>query len=165
MLVRQAVLEDVAAVVRLEADCLGPDAWSEGLVREGIAGTLPTVHYLVAERGPDLVGHAVASMAGDIAELQRVAVARAHRRSGVATALLAAVVTAARGTEADRLLLEVRVDNRGALQFYSRRGFVEVARRRAYYTDGTTAAVLLLPLGDPLTDLGPGPGHLAPPVL
>ena len=34
---------------RLEDECLGVDAWSEGLVREGIAATLPTVGYLVAE--------------------------------------------------------------------------------------------------------------------
>ncbi|MCW2828009.1 MAG: ribosomal protein S18P -alanine acetyltransferase, partial [Marmoricola sp.] len=69
------------------------------------------------------------------------------RRRGVASALLAGVVEAAAATAADRLLLEVREDNRGALAFYARQGFVVIDRRRRYYADGTTAVVLRLPLG------------------
>ncbi len=145
--VRAAGSGDVDAVARLEAECLGADAWSAGLVREGILGTLPTVTYLVAETGGAVVGHAVTSVAGDIAELQRIAVAEDHRRGGVASALLAGVVDAASTTEADRLLLEVREDNRGAIAFYARLGFVEIDRRARYYADGTTAVVLRLPLG------------------
>ena len=34
-LVRPAGPTDVEAVARLEDECLGVDAWSEGLVREG----------------------------------------------------------------------------------------------------------------------------------
>ena len=145
-LVRAATVEDVPAVARLEADCLGDDAWSEGLVLEGIRGALPTVTYLVADSEGVLVGHAVTSAAGDIAELQRIAVDEGHRRSGVASALLAGVVEAAGRTEADRLLLEVREDNRAALAFYADAGFVEIDRRPRYYADGTTAVVLRLPL-------------------
>ena len=144
--VRIAVPGDVPAVAGLETRCLGADAWSEGLVREGIAGSLPTVVYLVAVARGRLVGHAVASMAGDIAELQRIAVDADSRRGGVATALLDAVLVAAGRTEADRLLLEVRADNRGALAFYARQGFVEIDRRARYYSDGATAVVLRLDL-------------------
>ena len=143
-LVRTAGPADVEAVIRLEDECLGVDAWSEGLVREGIAGTLPTVVYLVAEVGGEVVGHAVVSTAGDIAELQRIAVHAAHRRSGVASALLAEVIEVAGRTEADRLLLEVREDNDAALAFYARSGFSEIYRRPRYYADGATAVVLRL---------------------
>jgi ribosomal-protein-alanine N-acetyltransferase len=145
--IRPATAADVTAVARLEDECLGTDAWSEGLVREGIAGMLPTVVYLVAEEDGVVVGHAVASMAGDIAELQRIAVDETRRRGGVASALLAGVVEAAGRTEADRLLLEVREDNRGALAFYAGQGFVEIDRRPRYYADGATAVVLRLGLG------------------
>ena len=144
--VRPAGPDDVAAVARLEEDCLGQDAWTEGLVREGILGDLPTISYLVAELDGEVVGHAVTSSAGDIAELQRIAVAAPHRRHGVAAALLARVVDAARRTPADRLLLEVREDNRGALAFYAGQGFVEIDRRPRYYRDGTTAVVMRRPL-------------------
>jgi [ribosomal protein S18]-alanine N-acetyltransferase len=147
-IVRTAVPADVAAVSRLEDECLGVDAWSEGLVREGIEGALPTVVYLVAQVGDqvgaEVVGHAVVSMAGDIAELQRIAVDAAHRRGGVASALLAGVLEVAGHTEADRLLLEVREDNRAALAFYARSGFTEIDRRPRYFADGATAVVLQL---------------------
>jgi [ribosomal protein S18]-alanine N-acetyltransferase len=146
-LVRPAGSADVEAVARLEQECLGTDAWSEGLVREGILGRLPTVTYLVAESAGEVVGHAVTSSAGDIAELQRIAVAPGHRRQGIASSLLAGAVDAARRTPADRLLLEVREDNRGALSFYAAEGFVEIDRRPRYYSDGTTAVVMRLALG------------------
>jgi len=140
--VRAATEADIDAIAASEEANLGVDAWSPGLVAEGVAGRLPTVHYLVAETEGRVVGHAVASIVADIAELQRIAVAEDVRRTGVATALLDEVVALAREAGADRLLLEVRDDNRGALGFYAERGFVEVDRRRGYYRDGTTAVVL-----------------------
>jgi ribosomal-protein-alanine N-acetyltransferase len=140
--VRPATDADVDAIAASEAANLGPDAWSPGLVAEGVAGRLPTVHYLVAEEGGRVVGHAVASLAGEIAELQRIAVAEGHRRRGVAAALLARVLALAGESEADRVLLEVREDNASALGFYAAQGFVEVDRRPRYYRDGATAVVL-----------------------
>lgn len=138
--VREGTVDDAAAVAALERDCLGRDAWSEGLVREGLAGGLPTVHYLVAEVGGEVVGHAVASHAGDVVELQRIAVRREHRRAGVAGALLARVAAVAE--PGDRVLLEVREDNAAARAFYDRAGFVGLARRERYYADGAAALVL-----------------------
>jgi ribosomal-protein-alanine N-acetyltransferase len=144
--IRPAVAADVPAVAALERENLGVDAWPEGLVAEGITGNLPTITYLVAEAdgpdGPSVVGHAVASVVADIAELQRIAVDPGHRRTGVASELLDAVVALAREGGADRLLLEVREDNDGAIAFYAAREFVEVDRRRRYYRDGATAVVL-----------------------
>ena len=145
--VRPAAPGDVAAVAALEAENLGADAWSEGLVAEGVSGRIPTVHYLVAEVDGAVVGHAVASIVVDVAELQRIAVTAAHRRTGLASELLAAVVALAVEGGAESLLLEVREDNAGALAFYAERGFTEIARRRRYYNDGATAAVLRKSLG------------------
>jgi [ribosomal protein S18]-alanine N-acetyltransferase len=140
--VRPATLEDVDAIAASEAANLGADAWSHGLVEEGVAGRLPTVHYLVAEEDGRIVGHAVASVVGDVAELQRIAVLAGHRRRGLAAALLDEVVALAERAGADRVLLEVREDNEPALGFYATRGFVEVDRRTRYYRDGTAAVVL-----------------------
>lgn len=147
MTVRAATSDDLDAVVALESDTLGVDAWSVGLLEEGLAGRVPTVFYLVAEVDGAVVGHAVTSLAGDIAELQRIAVTPAARRTGVASALLEEAVAAAVSQgEADRMLLEVRADNAGALAFYAARGFVEVDRRPRYYRDGATAVVMRRPL-------------------
>lgn len=145
--VRPAGPADVPTVVALEQENLGIDAWSPTLVEQGVLEQLPTVHYLVAEVDGEVVGHAVASVVADIAELQRIAVDALHRRTGLATALLDAVTALAVEGGVDRLLLEVREDNAGALAFYAAQGFEEVARRARYYGDGATAVVLGRSLG------------------
>src|SRR6478735_4311367 len=131
-MIRTATDHDAHAVAALERGNLGIDAWSD---------------VLVAEADGAVVGHAVASIVGDVAELQRISVDRPHRRTGLATALLAAVRDLAVNDGADRLLLEVREDNAGAIAFYETEGFAEVGRRRHYYKDGATAVVLSLGLG------------------
>jgi len=145
--VRPATLADLAAIAVSEADNFGSDGWSPGLVEEGVAGRLPTVHYLVAEQDGAVVGHAVASVVADIAELQRIAVNADHRRRGLATALLDEAVALAVREGAERLLLEVRENNQPALAFYAAHGFVEVDRRPRYYRDGSAAVVLRRSLG------------------
>jgi len=140
--IRDATDADLDVVADLEDTGLGVDAWSRSLVAEGVAGRLPTISYLVMEQEGEVVGYAVASIVADIAELQRIVVASGHRRAGVATALLDEVVVRARREGADRLLLEVREHNTGALDLYARSRFVEIARRPRYYRDGTAAVVL-----------------------
>ncbi|KQQ44155.1 hypothetical protein ASF50_04905 [Nocardioides sp. Leaf307] len=162
---RRATLADLDAVVGLEREGLGDDAWSEALVGAGLAGHLPTVVYLVAQDGSEVVGHAVVSLplpataaadpdpdpGPDPAELQRIAVAADRRRGGLASALLEAVAALAREAGAERLLLEVREDNAGARALYAARGFGEIARRSRYYRDGTAAVVLERALVGPET--------------
>jgi [ribosomal protein S18]-alanine N-acetyltransferase len=145
--IRPATTADVDAVERLERENLGEDAWSRILVEQGVSGELPTVHYLVAEQDCELVGHAVVSVVSDISELQRIAVDATHRRTGLATGLLERAVDLARGAGADRLLLEVREDNAGAIAFYTARGFAEIDRRPRYYRDGGTAVVMRRDIG------------------
>lgn len=150
-MIRDAVPADVPVLVGLEATCQGDDAWSEGLVADGVGGGLPTIGWTVAEvseapEDPRVVGYAVASYAGDVAELQRLGVAPEARRRGLARDLLDDVVRRAREAGAQRVLLEVREDNAGALDFYAAQGFGELARRPRYYRDGATAVVLSLEL-------------------
>ena len=140
-MIRDATAADAEAIHRLEAECLGPDAWSRALVEAGVCGDVPTVHYLVVEDDGEVAAYAAASIVADIAELQRIAVLPAARRRGHATALMEAVADRA-AEQADRLLLEVREANSEALAFYATSGFVEIDRRPRYYRDGTTAVVM-----------------------
>ena len=139
---RLAGPHDTEAVAALERDVLGADAWPPGLVAEGVAGRVPTTLYLVATDDDDLLAYAAVSIVADLAELQRIAVAATHRRTGLASGLLARVEHEAMTRHADRLLLEVREDNHVACAFYAARGFTEIDRRPRYYADGTTAVIL-----------------------
>lgn len=140
--VRPAGPDDAAVVAGLEQVAFPLDAWSATLVGEGVDGRLPTTRYLVADRDTEVVGYAVVSVVQDVAELQRIATAPEARRTGVATALLAASADLAAAEGAERMLLEVRQDNAAALAFYLGAGFCELSRRARYYRDGTDAVVL-----------------------
>lgn len=140
--VRPAEPRDVGAIAELELVAFPRDPWSAGLIEEGVAGRVQTTSYFVAEHDLVVVGHAAVSVVQDVAELQRIATVEAARRTGVATALLAAVDAHAAAGGAERLLLEVREDNGAARGFYAGAGFAEIAVRRGYYRDGTDAVVL-----------------------
>jgi ribosomal-protein-alanine N-acetyltransferase len=140
--IRPAEVDDGPAIASIEQEAFGSDAWSDGLVAEGLSGRIPGALYLVAETEERLVGYAAASLFADVSELQRLAVPALARRQGVATALLRRVEEEARVRYSERLLLEVREDNAGACAFYAARGFHELDRRPRYYADGTSAVVL-----------------------
>jgi ribosomal-protein-alanine N-acetyltransferase len=128
---RPAVEEDVDALVALEQQLFGTDAWSAASVRdEVLAGRV------VVAADPDVLGYVVTRPSGDAVDLMRIAVAPSSRRRGLARALLGSV------TSDVRMLLEVSADNAGALAFYAAEGFVEIARRRRYYRDGSDAVVM-----------------------
>lgn len=144
MRIRPAVAADAEGITRLEAEHLGPDGWPAGLVAEGVGGRVPTVHYWVAEHQGRLVGHAVASVVAEIAELQRISVEPGLRRTGLASALLSTVLATASAAGAERVLLEVREDNDPARAFYRVRGFADIDLRPRYYADGAAAVVMML---------------------
>jgi ribosomal-protein-alanine N-acetyltransferase len=140
---RPATADDIAAVVGLERLLFGVDAWTEAQVRSEITGARRRAWVV----GDPVVGYAVTLAAGDVVDLQRIAVHPDHQRQGVAGELLAAAVAAARSERVDRMLLEVGAANAAALAFYAAAGFTEIDRRRRYYRDGTDAVVMRLPLG------------------
>jgi [ribosomal protein S18]-alanine N-acetyltransferase len=142
VVLRDAAEGDAEAVATAEQELFGADAWTPALVADALAGRTA----LLAEVDGVIAGYAVLAVAGEVADLERIAVLAPHRRSGLATALLNATRARARAAGAARLLLEVSESNRGARAFYATRGSVELDRRRRYYRDGSDALVLQLPL-------------------
>lgn len=92
------------------------------------------------------LGRAIA----DEAELLTLATDPAHRRHGLARACLASFETAARAHGARRAFLEVAADNAPALALYHAAGYVQIARRAAYYDRATGPATDALILQKPL---------------
>lgn len=149
MKVRPAVAEDAACVVVLESAAFGSSAWSLDGVLAELTGTNRLAAVATIETTLDdaavvdlIVGYAAISLAGEFADLTRVAVVPGARRKGAGTALVAWAVGAAESAGAERMLLEVAATNDPALAVYERAGFAEIARRRGYYP-GTTDALVL----------------------
>jgi len=142
--IRLATRADVPAVVDLEREVFGADAWDERAVLAELEG--PGRRFVVAD---DLSGFAVSMTLGDIVDLQRIAVHPARRRTGLASALLGNLLEHAGA--ADRMLLEVSERNESAVAFYVAHGFTRIDVRPRYYRDGSDALVLhrtLVPAAD-----------------
>ncbi len=94
------------------------------------------------------LGFIVAQLAADEAEILSLGVAKEFQRNGIARKLIDALARAAKRAEAKRVFLEVADDNIPALVLYSRVGFKEAGRRKAYYQrgNGATADALVLQL-------------------
>jgi len=142
--IRTAVATDVLAVAAFEKAMFGLDAWTT----PGVADELDPERRraLVAETDEAFLGYAVAAVAGDTADLHRVAVSPSARRQGVARALLTELREICRADGATRMLLEVSAGNEGARAFYAAEGWAELDVRPGYYRDGSAAHVLSLAL-------------------
>lgn len=129
MILRIASVRDVETVDQLERACFD-DPWSPGLVAAELASGNRVV--LVDDEGR---GYASASLAGDVADLLRVAVRPDARRSGLGRALVDRIAEEMASLGATRLLLEVAADNVAARELYASTGFAEISRRAHYYGD------------------------------
>ena len=149
---------DVGVVVRAAteadrswiADTLVADWGSTVVVRRGAAVDAAAQRALVAELDGARCGLATWRDEDGLAELVSISAHPSGR--GVGTALLAAVVDAAREAGARRLWLSTTNDNLDALRFYQRRGL----RIEAVRPDAHEAARRLKPI--------PAVGHFGIPL-
>jgi ribosomal-protein-alanine N-acetyltransferase len=97
---------------------------------------------LAAMRAETLVGYLICSRYDTVWHIMNVAVDPAHRRSGIATALIEGLIERI-GDARARYTLEVRESNVGAIALYERYGFRAAGRRRRYYQDNGEDAVIM----------------------
>jgi ribosomal-protein-alanine N-acetyltransferase len=126
----QSILEESPEAAMWSRDSL-LDAASRG------AAWTAEVEGLVA-------GILIGQAAADEFEILNLAVARTHRRQGVATRLVGAALESARAAGAAKAYLEVRASNEKAIALYSKLGFRISGRRTKYYRDLKEDAVLLV---------------------
>jgi [ribosomal protein S18]-alanine N-acetyltransferase len=146
MTVRRALPSELKAIMELERACAEAPHWSETLWMDMLAkdeSTEPARATFVAEYRSELIGFVVVGRAGEVAEVESIAVAEANRRQGVGRALCAEAITWARGGDAQEIDLEVRASSSGALALYRSLGFIENGLRPSYYRDPTDDAVLM----------------------
>lgn len=120
---------DLAEVIRVESAAYVLP-WSEGIFRDCLRASYCC---LVADRGGQLVGHAVMSLAAGECHILNLCVAPGHQGRGLGRRLLRRVLALARQRDADTAFLEVRASNQGAIRLYRAEGFDEIGLRKGYY--------------------------------
>lgn len=135
MTLRDAVLDDLPAIMTLERASFPADAWSTAMMREELAS--PHGRYVVMEEAGRLVGYAGlrAPLGVRDADIQTIAVAATARGGGRGRTLLTALLDEAHRRGVRDVFLEVRADDPVAQGLYASEGFREIGRRPRYYHD------------------------------
>jgi [ribosomal protein S18]-alanine N-acetyltransferase len=146
-LIRQASKADILILETIHALAFPrPEAWSRDVF--DLQLEMPNVVGLIHQEGGLILLRHVA----DEADILTLAVVPEVRRKGIAQTLLGKATTVAASLGVHTVFLEVSVANIAARELYTRIGFVQVGRRRLYYSDRSDALVLRLDLIPPHDD-------------
>ena len=130
----------VPQVAALEPLCFSTP-WSEA----GVATELenPVSRWFVAVEDGQVRGYAGSHQVMDESEVMNIATDPAHRRRGIAEALLRHLCAVLAETEAEFILLEVRESNAPARALYEKLGFYQVGKRPHYYSQPDEAGIIM----------------------
>jgi ribosomal-protein-alanine N-acetyltransferase len=138
-------LRDIPEVLNISVECglclWSADAYRAELIRED------SIMLKVSEEAAPPIGFAVGRIFdfgnGEFTvELTNIGIKQSLRHQGFGNLLLKTFLNRCLDAGANYVILEVRVSNRSAIEFYQKFGFVQTGRRRGFYTD---------PLEDALT--------------
>ena len=104
--------------------------WSHGVFRDCL---LAGYVCIVLERGEEIAGYAILSIAAGEAHILNLCVDQAFQALGYGTRLLNEILECAHNAEVKEVFLEVRPSNSSALSLYTKKGFRKIANRPAYY--------------------------------
>ena len=137
--IRRLTYADLPQIITVERRAF-PTPWSLAMFVLELSKTSGVC--LAATRADTLVGYLICSRYDTVWHIMNVAVDPAHRRSGIATALIEGLLERI-DDDAARYTLEVRESNVGAISLYERYGFRAAGRRRRYYQDNGEDAVIM----------------------
>ena len=133
--IRRARPADLPSILRIEKKSFGHDAWDRAMFLDYFARPARSV-FLVAVVDRTVAGYALACHTPTRAELHSIAVAPSHRGKGIAIALMRRVLASLARSGFRDVSLNVRLENKAAIQLYRRYGFQRVRRVNDYYEDG-----------------------------
>jgi ribosomal-protein-alanine N-acetyltransferase len=116
--------------------------WSHRLFRDCL---LSGYICVVLERGEDVVGYSILSVAAGEAHILNLCVDPNSRKLGYGDRLLEEILERAKTLLVKQIFLEVRPSNEHAMSLYRKKGFRQIAERPAYYQahDGREDAAVL----------------------
>ena len=121
--------DDLEAVHAIEVRAY-PFPWTLGIFRDCLHADYQA--WVLLHDG-EVIGYFMMSLAAGEAHLLTVCVAPEQQGRGYGRTLLRAILQIARGRGAERVFLEVRPSNTGAIALYFDEGFNEIGRRPRYY--------------------------------
>ena len=142
MRVRQATLNDLDGMMKIEQLCFGDERFDRGTVKAYISRK--DAFAIIAVEGGLIAGAAMASVSTrlDCGRIGSVAVIDTFRGKGLGKRLLEACEKEFRRRGIARFMLEVAVDNKDAVRLYEGNGYQIVGVVEGYYSIGKDAYVM-----------------------
>lgn len=140
--VRALRTDDIDAVLGIETEAFS-SPWQKDTF-ETLMGRDGVELMVMTDDSEGVIGYAVLSCILGQGELANLALKPGRRGSGLGFHLLHHVIRVARRRDVAKLFLEVRASNQRANDLYSRLGFSEVGRRKAYYDHPKEDALVLM---------------------
>lgn len=132
--------QDVSGVFLIEEECFS-EPWSYSAFLQELEN--PNAVTVIAIESKEVIGFINARFLLGEGSINNIAVTRRARGKGTGSQLLKAVIDRARQKGIIKLDLEVRQSNAAALALYSKHGFVEVGKRKGFYSKPTEDAILM----------------------
>jgi len=142
---RAAIQLDLPVLVSMERVLFADSPWSMGQFKEEFKGVPNSRYFLVATNDADqIVGYAAVLVVapGVEADVLTVAVLPEYARQGIATHFMNELEKWSKGKQALAMMLEVGVENSGAIALYEKLGYQTIATRKNYYGQGLDAFVM-----------------------
>jgi ribosomal-protein-alanine N-acetyltransferase len=140
-LIRDMKLEDIDDVVKIEHLSFKTpwtyEAFLSEITRNKVA------KYRVIEKGTRVIGYYGLWLLYGEGHITNIAVHPEFRGIGLGNMLLEDIINISRENKIHALTLEVRVSNTVAINLYKKYGFIEVARRKGYYSDTGEDAIIM----------------------
>ena len=141
-----ATTADLEGAAALEKLCFH-QPWSatslELLTREGIGVGYVCTTAPAPSEIPLITAYGGMLIAVDEGQITNIAVHPDHRGQGLGLAIVQALIKHAKAERLASITLEVRVSNTPAISLYRKVGFVEVGRRKGFYTKPTEDALIM----------------------
>jgi ribosomal-protein-alanine N-acetyltransferase len=142
---RDAMALDLPVLVSMEKILFADAPWSMGQFKEEFKGVPRTHLFIVAlDASDEIIGYAAVMVpAPDVeADVLTVGVLSQHRKKGIGSAFMERLEIWAQEKGSNAMMLEVGVENKGAIGLYESLGYSTVSVRQNYYGGGLDALVM-----------------------
>lgn len=139
-IIRRVEPDDLASIYRIELLSFGSDAYPFSYLK--LLSMVCRDFFIVAELAGKVIGYAVARVEHRLGHMISIAVVPEHRRQGIASMLMRALLDALSKKGVQRVKLEVRESNVAAQNLYKKMGFRVSGKIERYYGDGETAILM-----------------------
>jgi ribosomal-protein-alanine N-acetyltransferase len=139
--ISRMAVDDIPAILIVQKECqLSP--WDNNSYRKALKD--PDFILYTAKIDEKPIGFTASRliMSGNSCELLNIGVLPPHQKTAIGEELILQLFSDIEG-RADRVFLEVRAGNTGAIAFYKKYGFYPIGMRKNYYSDPLENALLM----------------------